>query len=1229
MRKRYLIPALAAALVSGASADTVSLDLTGTYTSVDIWGAGSLSGSANTGFPSFPGTAAWPRPIASASGADNDAFLTKVDNQKDAAIGTGLGGPFPSGGGIYFGGFGTVPNTNGGTLQVTDAAPILNLGTVTFQIEIGQAYGYDLLNNDLSLVKLNYTTATGSGSLSATYTDLLNRFYNGSVDMPTGAGGAMQPEDIYVNLWGLQWDLSSIEGITSFNIQFTGVEHSSLAQLQLDQTSTAYDSTVLSQDVTWVGGGSDSHWSTTGNWAEGALPAEGKNVVVSAGTGVTVDSEVSVGTLTINAATGQLITTAGDAVLNLTSGITSSSAGEVTHEIAGAVDMAAYNLIDLEAGNTLVLSAALTGAGFYKQGEGTLVLSGNNVYDSGNASLAANGIMIRGGVNYISGTNTLAGANTVDFKVRQDTTVILQGDNRLDSKFVLNLLAPSSKVVLGDENGKSDLAVSGLAGSVGVDLVTGSKIVGGSENVSTLTVNVDSGTREFGGDIGGAGANENNIALVKTGSGTQTLKGVNTYSGATRIEGGLLRADSATALSANSNIQIAGGVLGFGGSNYAANLGTGAGEVQFLGGGGFSASGAARTVTLNGGAGLAWGEGGFVGAGARLILSHATADNMVDFVNSIDLGDAVRTVQVDNGTGAIDARLSGVLSGEGSLIKAGAGTLELTAANTYTGTTDIREGGLSLSGASGSLAGDVNVAAGATLQLTNTAAANNADRIADTAKVSLRGGILNFNNPTTGTTPSFSETLGELALDSGASVVTTSRAADGNTATLSLGTLTRQAGATVNFNGASVGADSRNRVLFSAAPSLTNGLLGAWATVGTIYEFATYGANGVTAYTGYNTNLAQGSWAAANNVKLNTAAGMTTTLTAARTINSLNMTGATSGAVGNQLNLGGQTLRIGTGGFIATGGAATRQNVISNGSLTAGESEGQSAEFIATIAGSQTYVNASVVDNGAGAVSFVKAGSGTLYLGGANTYSGGTTVNQGTLIINGGNTGGGAATVRRASTLTVNGSLAVTGRLQVDGTLNGTGALNFGSNVTVSGSGSINHSITVGGGAGQVAVLSPGNSPGTLTFGANQTWADGGALVWEIKDTELGAGIGWDTINITGTLTIAITEEPFVINIASLTAADEAGLLAGFDPGSSYSWVLATATGGITGFNAGLFSLDTSDFANGFDGSFSLTESGNSLVLNYSAVPEPGTWALLGIAGLCVVIFRRRLLAGR
>ena len=82
------------------------------------------------------------------------------------------------------------------------------------------------------------------------------------------------------------------------------------------------------------------------------------------------------------------------------------------------------------------------------------------------------------------------------------------------------------------------------------------------------------------------------------------------------------------------------------------------------------------------------------------------------------------------------------------------------------------------------------------------------------------------------------------------------------------------------------------------------------------------------------------------------------------------------------------------------------------------------------------------------------------------------------------------------------------------------------------------------------------------------------------------------------------------------------GLVNDFNPMGTYDWVLLTASGGITGFNATNFALDLTGFTNSYTGTFSVVQNANSLVLHY-AVPEPSRMILLAGA-LTSLFFRRR-----
>ena len=95
---------------------------------------------------------------------------------------------------------------------------------------------------------------------------------------------------------------------------------------------------------------------------------------------------------------------------------------------------------------------------------------------------------------------------------------------------------------------------------------------------------------------------------------------------------------------------------------------------------------------------------------------------------------------------------------------------------------------------------------------------------------------------------------------------------------------------------------------------------------------------------------------------------------------------------------------------------------------------------------------------------------------------------------------------------------------------------------------------------------------------------------------------------------------------------DVNGSATNFNAANNYSWILAQAAAGITGFEATDFSIFTSanngaaGFSNTFDGALSIAVAGNNLVLNYQAVPEPSSAALtlLGLVSTLALARRRR-----
>jgi prepilin-type N-terminal cleavage/methylation domain-containing protein len=179
------------------------------------------------------------------------------------------------------------------------------------------------------------------------------------------------------------------------------------------------------------------------------------------------------------------------------------------------------------------------------------------------------------------------------------------------------------------------------------------------------------------------------------------------------------------------------------------------------------------------------------------------------------------------------------------------------------------------------------------------------------------------------------------------------------------------------------------------------------------------------------------------------------------------------------------------------------------------------------------------------------------------------------------------------------------GTLAVDGAYLSPAPVSIRSGATLGGSGSIAGPTTIQSGA----TIAPGASPGTLSFAGGVTLQAGGNYNWEITDASGGAGLilGWDLLSIGGSLDISATSSsPFAINLWSLSgvAPDVSGEAANFSANSNYSWTIASAGGGITGFAADKFVVNagpangTMGFANDLaGGSFRVALVGNDLNL--------------------------------
>lgn len=289
-------------------------------------------------------------------------------------------------------------------------------------------------------------------------------------------------------------------------------------------------------------------------------------------------------------------------------------AGPQTVTLAAAVTPGQVNVDNVDTAYTIISSGAnvIGGAtGLAKSGSGTLTLSGPNTY-SGGTTLSGGQLNISDGGT--SGDNSAIGAGPL---------TITGG--------ALGNTGPGDVTLLPNNpqnwNGNFGYVGEGYNLNLGTGAVT--------PNASRV-INVSGNTLTVGGVIGGG-----DVSLTKTGNGTLTLSGANTFSGGMILSAGQLNLGNGSAVGTGT-LTINGGTID-------------------------NTSGGDLTLAANNA--QVWG-GSFIYAG--------TANNLNLGTGPVTLT-GTRTVNVEANT----LTIGGIIGGAFGVTKTGAGALVLLNANTY------------------------------------------------------------------------------------------------------------------------------------------------------------------------------------------------------------------------------------------------------------------------------------------------------------------------------------------------------------------------------------------------------------------------------------------------------------------------------------------------------------------------------------------------------------------
>lgn len=433
------------------------------------------------------------------------------------------------------------------------------------------------------------------------------------------------------------------------------------------------------------------------------------------------------------------------------------------------------------------------------------------------------------------------------------------------------------------------------------------------------------------------------------------------------------------------------------------------------------------------------------------ILEQAGSNGVLKLTSNLNSSGSL-TLTLRGSTEGI-GEIAGVIPSSTVVAKSGTGTWFLTASNTYSGATVMNAGNLILSGLGSARSSSGLTLNGGSLILFNTALSNSADRLADTVPVTLTGGTLSFSNDVS-LAANYSETIGAVTVSSNSSTFAITPAAEGQTATLRLASIVRNAGATINFTGDGLGNSDRARIFITGQG---DGLIGTWATVNGTQYAAYSSTRGVYAAPASVDIAARGpSSVITNNAAVavriaypGESGPITLESSPVSSAGSLLQNSDTPAVVSTTNTLFKVSeIIVATNKAALTIGTAAREGTLST--LTPG---GRLSLENHSLAGVLT-VQANIVSNTMTS-SLIKSGQGAVVLAGENTYGGATLVDAGELSMGVGSHTIGAVTVNTATLMFTNAAVSSlyvsSNTAYIGNNANDTGRMVIGGNSTWSG----------------------------------------------------------------------------------------------------------------------------------------------------------------------------------